>query len=77
MTEKLDPEDVHEIMDGCFEILRREIRAAGGTINQYKGDGIMTLFGAPIAYDDAIRRRAMRRFMLRGVWQTFLEKRSR
>jgi hypothetical protein len=24
MTEKLDPEDVHEIMDGCFEILRRE-----------------------------------------------------
>ncbi len=55
MAEKLDPEDVHEIMDGCFEILGREIHGAGGTINQYTGDGVMALFGAPIAYDDLIR----------------------
>jgi class 3 adenylate cyclase/tetratricopeptide (TPR) repeat protein len=55
MAEKLDPEDVHEIMDGCFEILGREIHGAGGTINQYTGDGVMALFGAPIAYDDPIR----------------------
>ncbi|MBW1924026.1 MAG: tetratricopeptide repeat protein [Deltaproteobacteria bacterium] len=55
MSEKLDPEDVHDIMDGCFEILGREIHAAGGTINQYAGDGVMALFGAPIAYDDHIR----------------------
>lgn len=55
MSEKLDPEEVHEIMDGCFEILGREIHGAGGTINQYTGDGVMALFGAPIAYDDHIR----------------------
>jgi len=55
MSEKLDPEAVHEIMDGCFEILGREIHGAGGTINQYTGDGVMALFGAPIAYDDHIR----------------------
>ncbi len=52
---KLDPEDVHEIMDGCFGILGQEIHQAGGTINQYTGDGVMALFGAPIAYDDHIR----------------------
>ena len=55
IAEKLDPEDVHEIMDGCFGILGREIHQAGGTINQYTGDGVMALFGAPIAYDDHIR----------------------
>lgn len=55
MSEKLDPEAVHEIMDGCFEILGREIHGAGGTINQYTGDGVMALFGAPVAYDDHIR----------------------
>lgn len=55
LAEKLDPEDVHEIMDGCFGILGKEIHQAGGTINQYTGDGVMALFGAPIAYDDHIR----------------------
>ena len=55
IAEKLDPEDVHEIMDDCFGILGREIHQTGGTINQYTGDGVMALFGAPIAYDDHIR----------------------
>jgi len=55
IAEKLDPEDVHEIMDDCFGILGQEIHQTGGTINQYTGDGVMALFGAPIAYDDHIR----------------------
>jgi class 3 adenylate cyclase/tetratricopeptide (TPR) repeat protein len=55
IVEKLDPEDVHEIMDDCFGILGQEIHQTGGTINQYTGDGVMALFGAPIAYDDHIR----------------------
>ena len=52
ISETLDPEDVHDIMDGCFEILGQEIHTVGGTINQYTGDGVMALFGAPIAYED-------------------------
>jgi class 3 adenylate cyclase/tetratricopeptide (TPR) repeat protein len=55
LAETLDPEDVHEIMDRCFGILGREIHRAGGTINQYTGDGIMALFGAPIACDNPSR----------------------
>jgi len=56
LSETLDPEDVHDIMDGCFEILGQEIHGAGGAINQYTGDGVMALFGAPIAYEDHIKR---------------------
>jgi class 3 adenylate cyclase len=50
LSEKLDPEDVHEIMDGCFKILINEIHHCEGTINQFTGDGVMALFGAPLAY---------------------------
>ena len=52
MSEKLDPEDMHAIMDGCFSILMNEIHKFEGTINQFTGDGIMALFGAPLAHED-------------------------
>ena len=52
MSEKLDPEEVHQIMDGCFKILMDEIHKCEGTINQFTGDGVMALFGAPVAHED-------------------------
>ncbi len=52
MSEKLDPEEVHQIMDGCFKILMDEIHRYEGTINQFTGDGVMALFGAPVAHED-------------------------
>jgi class 3 adenylate cyclase/tetratricopeptide (TPR) repeat protein len=56
LAEKLDPEDVHRIMDRCFELITAEIHRFEGTINQYTGDGVMALFGAPIAHEDGPRR---------------------
>ena len=52
MSEKLDPEQVHQIMDGCFKILMDEIHNHRGTINQFTGDGVMALFGAPVAIEN-------------------------
>ena len=52
LSARLDPEDVHTIMDGCFEILTQQVHRYEGTINQYTGDGIMALFGAPITHED-------------------------
>ena len=49
MSEKIDSEEVHQIMDGCFKILMDEIHNHQGTINQFTGDGVMALFGAPVA----------------------------
>jgi class 3 adenylate cyclase len=56
ICEKLDPEEVHQIMDGCFKILMDEIHRYEGTINQFMGDGIMALFGAPVAHEDHAQR---------------------
>jgi len=56
ISEKLDPEEVHQIMDGCFTILMDEIHNYEGTINQFTGDGIMALFGAPVAHENHAQR---------------------
>ncbi|NIS63101.1 MAG: AAA family ATPase, partial [Proteobacteria bacterium] len=56
ISEKLDPEEVHQIMDGCFKILMDEIHNYEGTINQFTGDGVMSLFGAPVAHEDHAQR---------------------
>jgi len=56
MAEKLDPEIVHQIMDGCFILLMSEIHKYEGTINQFTGDGVMALFGAPVAHEDHAQR---------------------
>ena len=56
ISEKLDPEEVHQMMDGCFKILMDEIHKYEGTINQFTGDGVMALFGAPVAHEDHAQR---------------------
>src|SRR5262249_338966 len=56
LAEKLDPEEVHQIIDRCFEFITTEVHRFEGTINQYTGDGVMALFGAPVAHEDSPRR---------------------
>jgi class 3 adenylate cyclase/tetratricopeptide (TPR) repeat protein len=56
LAAKLDPEEVHTIINACFELITAEVHRFEGTINQYTGDGVMALFGAPIAHEDSARR---------------------
>jgi class 3 adenylate cyclase/tetratricopeptide (TPR) repeat protein/energy-coupling factor transporter ATP-binding protein EcfA2 len=56
ISEKLDPEEVHQIMDGCFMVLMDEIHRYEGTIDKFTGDGVMALFGAPVAHEDHAQR---------------------
>ncbi len=58
LAERRDPEEVHSIIDRCFEIITAEVHRFEGTVNQYTGDGVMALFGAPIAHEDSARRAA-------------------
>jgi len=56
ISEKIDPEEIHQLMDSCFKILMDEIHKYDGTINQFTGDGIMALFGAPVSHEDHAQR---------------------
>src|SRR5712664_2352547 len=56
MSERLDPEEVHSIMDRAFEVILGAVHRYEGTINQFLGDGVMALFGAPIAHEDHSHR---------------------
>ncbi|MGH7322717.1 MAG: AAA family ATPase, partial [Candidatus Rokuibacteriota bacterium] len=52
MSERLDPEEVHAIMDRAFQVIIESVHQFEGNINQFLGDGVMALFGAPIAHED-------------------------
>ncbi len=52
LARAMDPEELHQVMDGCFQRLLQAVHQFEGTINQFTGDGIMALFGAPIAHED-------------------------
>ena len=56
LAEQLDPEEWHKILDRFFAILTDGVHRFEGTVNQYTGDGIMALFGAPIAHEDHAQR---------------------
>ena len=43
-------------MDGLFAILCEGVHRFEGTVDKFTGDGIMALFGAPIAHEDHARR---------------------
>ncbi len=56
LSERLGPEEAYAIMGEVYEILIHKVHDYEGTVNEMTGDGIMALFGAPIALEDAPQR---------------------
>jgi len=52
VIEKLDPEEVRKYFDPVLHIMMDAVHRYEGTVNQVLGDGIMALFGAPLAHED-------------------------
>ena len=47
-----DPEEAGRILDQVLEQMMEAVHRYEGTVNQVMGDGIMALFGAPLAHED-------------------------
>ncbi len=47
-----DPEEGRKLIDPVLERMMEGVHRYGGTVNQVMGDGIMALFGAPLAHED-------------------------
>jgi class 3 adenylate cyclase len=56
LAERVDAEEWHRVLDRFFQILAAGVHRFEGTIDHFTGDGIMALFGAPIAHEDHARR---------------------
>ncbi|MEJ2097315.1 MAG: adenylate/guanylate cyclase domain-containing protein, partial [Deltaproteobacteria bacterium] len=56
LTESLGEEEAYSVMDSVYEILIHKVHDYDGTVNEMTGDGIMALFGAPVALEDAPQR---------------------
>src|SRR5580765_7142907 len=77
LAEQVDPEEWHRIMDRFFAILSEGVHRFEGTINQYTGDGIMALFGAPIAHEDHARRACYAALRLKEKLREYAEQLKR
>src|SRR5947208_17042943 len=51
-AEAMDPEDVRALLSPYHERLRSELERFGGTVEEFIGDAVMALFGAPVAHED-------------------------
>ncbi|MBI2467152.1 MAG: adenylate/guanylate cyclase domain-containing protein [Candidatus Rokubacteria bacterium] len=73
LSERLDPEDVHRFMTRAFELMLAEVHRYEGTVNQFLGDGIMALFGAPIAHEDHVQRAVHAALRIRKALASYQE----
>jgi adenylate cyclase len=82
LSESLDPGKVVEILNAYLAVAVEAVLQFGGTIDKFLGDGVMALFGAPVAHDDdperAVRaalriQDALRELVLPGFHGTRLQ----
>src|SRR3712207_5449509 len=56
LGERLDPEQLTDIINGAFALLNAAVARYGGTVARLMGDAVLALFGAPVAHEDDAER---------------------
>ena len=74
MSEKLDPEEVTDVINAFFKVLTEPIYQYGGVVDKYIGDAIMALFGAPVAHEDDPARALMAAYEMQKAAKIFADR---
>lgn len=67
LVQHLDPEAVAELLDPVQHLLLDAVHRYGGTINEVRGDGVMAIFGAPVAQEDHALRACQAALDMQGA----------
>jgi class 3 adenylate cyclase len=73
LAEQLDPEEWSRIMQRFFQILSAGVERFEGFVDKFTGDGIMALFGAPIAHEDHAQRACYAALQLRDAVRQYAD----
>jgi class 3 adenylate cyclase/tetratricopeptide (TPR) repeat protein len=69
----LDPEAAQQLLDPAIHRMMEAVHRVEGTVNQVLGDGIMALFGAPIAHEDHALRACYAALAMQTAMQPYTE----
>jgi len=69
----LDPEAAQQLLDPAIHHMMDAVHRFEGTVNQVLGDGIMALFGAPIAHEDHALRACYTALAMQAAMQAYTE----
>src|SRR5437762_5103521 len=69
----LDPEAAQQLLDPALHLMMDAVHRVEGTVNQVLGDGIMALFGAPLAHEDHALRACYAALAMQTAMQFYTE----
>jgi class 3 adenylate cyclase/tetratricopeptide (TPR) repeat protein len=69
----LDPEAARRLLDPALHLMMEAVHRYEGTVNQVLGDGIMALFGAPVAHEDHAARACYAALAMQAAMQRYTE----
>ena len=73
MIEGLDPEEARQLLDPALHVMLDAVHRYEGIVNQVLGDGIMALFGAPVAHEDHAVRACYAALAMQAAMRRYAE----
>lgn len=77
LAETLDPEDVLDLLSAILSLMVGEVHRYEGMVNSFQGDGLLALFGAPLAHEDDPERAVRAALGIRDAVKRFAEELER